>query len=164
MITSLGITTKQHKADLLFIALKSMFLLKWKKKNFLFMIPSFFISVVFVSGSKYYKRNNPTRNVMANFFNCVWVSSRCWFCCEIVAIHHYFLFVSFFVQIGLKTKCFGKRNGRTKHWLDPAIPKFGPDFVSDVKSVFKASALFILYPPFWFQWYKSKSKRLYKNK
>ena len=55
-----------------------------------------------------------------------------------------------FTQIGLKTKCCSNKSSvKPKHWLDPAVSKFGPEFVSDARAVLSASSLFLLYPPFW---------------
>ena len=74
------------------------------------------------------------------------------------------LYRSHFFQTGLKAK-FGRccssasrSDSAPAHWLDTATPRFGPEFVSDVKSVLSAAYLFLLYPPFWALFDQQSSK------
>ncbi len=81
-------------------------------------------SVFFLMGSPWYKMSTPSRNVVWDFFGAVLEGLRG--CC----------------------RCRSRGSGGD-HWMDAAVPRYGKDFVRDVRAVLNVCVLFTTYPLFW---------------
>ncbi|XP_048237757.1 solute carrier family 15 member 1-like isoform X1 [Haliotis rufescens] len=85
----------------------------------------FLAIIIFIAGTKLYKRNPPSGNILGKVLRCIW---------------H-----------GLRRSCQTRgevREDKT-HWLDRAEDKFEESFVEDVKILLKVLWLFLPLPLFW---------------
>ncbi|XP_046563588.1 solute carrier family 15 member 1-like isoform X2 [Haliotis rubra] len=85
----------------------------------------FLAIIIFIAGTRMYKRNPPSGNILGKVLRCIW---------------H-----------GLRRSCQtrGEVQEQKTHWLDLAGDKFEESFVEDVKILLKVLWLFLPLPLFW---------------